>query len=168
MISPLIRTALMVRDLNRSLRFYRDLLGLTETHLPPVDLAATTSWKLLGWNAPGPLRATILKVPGPNFGMLGLFETAHSSSNSTAGARHGMEIGESAIVFYCTNLEEILGRLDDFGGRIVGGPEIFSVAGSDIRPVCEVILRDPDGFAVNLIQTDPKLAYEEKPVRFGA
>jgi catechol 2,3-dioxygenase-like lactoylglutathione lyase family enzyme len=172
MISPLIRAALMVRDMERSLRFYRDLLGLTEVHLPAVDLSATISWRLLGWPAPAALRATILKAPGaagsgPNYGMLGLFEVPASPAGETAATRSGLEAGESAVVFYCADMARILAELGNYGGRIIGGPATFAVAGSTIRPVTEIILRDPDGFAVNLIETDPARAYETAPVAIG-
>jgi catechol 2,3-dioxygenase-like lactoylglutathione lyase family enzyme len=167
LISPLIRSALMVRDLGRSLRFYRDLLGLSEIHLPLVDLSATNSWRLLGWPAPSAVRATILKAPGPNYGMLGLFEIGAPPNDETPPRRDGIELGESVIVFYCTNMDEILAGLERHGGRVIGGPAVFEVAGSDIRPVTEIILRDPDGFAVNLIETDPATAYQDKPVDIG-
>jgi len=73
--SPLIRTALMVRDLARSRAFYESVLDLQGVYLD-ADLTQTISWKLLGSRPDARLRALILKPrliggrPAPDFGMI--------------------------------------------------------------------------------------------------
>ena len=166
-ISPLVRAALMVRDLERSRRFYQELLGLAEHYLPATDLTATIAWKLLGLPAGTPYRGTILKVPGPNYGMVGLFEIAAGCTSELVPPRERIALGESILVFYCADLARVLADLERYGGRLLAPPQRFEIAGSDAPPITEVIVRDPDGFAVSLNDASPALAFDDAPVSLG-
>ncbi len=163
-ISPLVRCALMVRSLDRSRRFYKEFLGLTETFLPPSDMSATAAPGLLKLPPNTSLRATILKVPGPNYGMLGLFEIGEERPDPVH--RNRIELGETVLVFRCSDVKKKLARLEEFGGRLVSSPATFHLPGASFAPLTETILRDPDGFAINLIQADPSVAYDSTPVTF--
>jgi catechol 2,3-dioxygenase-like lactoylglutathione lyase family enzyme len=163
-ISPLVRCALMVRSLDRSRRFYKEFLGLTETFLPPSDLSASAAPGLLKLPPNTSLRATILKAPGPNFGMVGLFEIGEERADPAH--RNRIEIGETVLVFRCSDVPGKLARLEEFGGRLVSSPATFHLPGASFAPLTEAILRDPDGYAINLIETSPALAYDDTPVTF--
>lgn len=162
MSSPLIRTALMVRDLARSRAFYEAVVSLRGVYLD-ADLTQTISWRLLGV-APGTrLRATILKPreidgrPAPDFGMLGLFELAEAPQ-AVAPERGAVRFGEPVLVFYVRDLDAALRATVAHAGSVLSGPERFRIPDLDVD-VAEAIVRDPDGVAVNLVQTPESLAW---------
>ena len=88
MPSPLVRSALIVRDLDRSRRFYEGVIGLTAVYLE-ADLTQTITWKLFNSAQDQPTRCVILKPPhidgraAPDFGMLGLFEVSDQAIGKT-------------------------------------------------------------------------------------
>jgi catechol 2,3-dioxygenase-like lactoylglutathione lyase family enzyme len=160
--SPLIRTALMVRDLERSRAFYEAVLSLQGLYLD-ADLTATISWKLLGL-APGTaIRAAILKPreidgrPAPDFGMLGLFELA-TAQPAVAPPASAVRFGEAVLVFYVADIDAALRAVVAGGGSVLSGPERFRMPDLDVD-VAEAIVRDPEGVAVNLVQTPEALAW---------
>lgn len=162
MSSPLIRTALMVRDLERSRVFYQAVVGLRGTYLD-ADLGATTAWKLLGLRPGTGVRALILKpvdIDGqaaPDFGMLGLFELADAAP-AAVPSPDAVRFGEPVLVFYVSDLEAALRATVIHGGQVSSGPERFRLPDMPAE-VAEAIVRDPDGVAVNLVQTPESLSW---------
>jgi catechol 2,3-dioxygenase-like lactoylglutathione lyase family enzyme len=158
--SPLIRTALMVRDLARSRPFYEAVLGLHGVYLE-ADLTQTVSWKLLGLPPGTAVRALILKPesidgrPAPDFGMVGLFElgTAAPPCPPVAGA---VRFGEPILVYYVADLAAALRATQELGGSLLAGPETFEIPGGEVS---EAIIRDPDGVAINLVQAPEASAW---------
>ena len=61
MISPMVRTAIFVRDLEGSTRFYREVLGLEEIWYEG-ELTEGNAHELLGMPAGSATRARILKA----------------------------------------------------------------------------------------------------------
>lgn len=157
-VSPLVRTALFVRDLERALRFYRDLLGLREVYYQG-ELGRGNAWRLLGVPAGSACRAVILKAEGPAIGMVGLFEVAGVAEAPVTPAATGARAGETCLVFYCSDLGHIHAALEDFGGSCVCAPLALEVDGHVKQR--EMTLRDPDGVLVNLIEWDPQR--DERP-----
>lgn len=166
-VSALVRTALLVSDLARSTRFYKDFLGLREHYLGPIDLSRSTALSMLALPQTASLNALILKAPGPNFGMIGLFELKGSAQTALPAQRDSVRVGESILVLYCADIGEKLTHLASFGGRLIAPPGVFHIAGASFDPVKEVVFRDPDGFAVNLIEAPLSTAQDHNPVRVG-
>jgi catechol 2,3-dioxygenase-like lactoylglutathione lyase family enzyme len=166
-VSPLVRTALFVSDLTRSVRFYRDFLGLEAQYLNVTDLSASSAMRLLRFPETARMRATILKAPGPNYGMIGLFELTGVPRREVRGPRTHPLVGESVLVFYCADVPGKLTRLEEFGGMLLAPAAKFHLPGASFAPVTEVVFRDPDGFAVNLIEAPISQAYDTAPVSFG-
>ena len=111
---------LYVRDVERSVAFYRDMLGFT-----PIDMGA-------------PLRgAAFLQAPGSsNDHDLGLFEVGRDAAASTAG-RGGVGLYHLAWeVETLDDLRQIAGRLSE-AGALVGA--------SDHSTTKALYARDPDG-----------------------
>lgn len=165
-VSPLVRAALMVRNLERSRCFYAGGLGLEEEHLELTDFSRSPAAGLLHLPAGTPFRGMILKARGPNFGMIGLFELGLPERSTAPGATSPVRCGESILVFYVVDLDSTLARLEALGGRRLGDPTTFHLPDASFAPAKEVILRDPDGFAVNLIETSPATAFDCDPVSF--
>ena len=161
MSSPLIRTALMVRNLDRSRRFYEEVLGLTTIYLD-ADLGETISWKLLGVPEGNGVRCTILKPPeiagkeAPDFGMVGLFELDDSELSELPQRSDGIVFGEAVLVFYVDDLVRSLEKVESCGGRLLTGPEEFRLPHAR---ALEAIVRDPDGVAINLVEAPENLAW---------
>ncbi len=160
MASPLIRTALMVRDLARSRPFYEAVLDLRGVYLD-ADLTRTVSWKLLGLPPETPTRALILKPrdidgrPSPDFGMIGLFELG-TAAEPWPPLPHSVRFGEPILVYYVPDLAAALRAAEAHGGRVLSGPEQFQIPGVTVS---EAIVRDPDGVALNLVQAPEGLAW---------
>ncbi|MCG8442647.1 MAG: hypothetical protein MI723_12650 [Caulobacterales bacterium] len=161
-VSPLIRSALFVADLERSTRFYR-ALGLTATYYEGTLDAGSVN-AVLALPATTVTRCRILKRPdGPNFGMVGLFELTDPAPAPLARDGAGVRAGETALVFYVGDrLEAALGALEALGGRRLADPVLFTMPHASQR---EVLLRDPDGVLVNLIARAPDRAFQTAPAR---
>ncbi len=151
-LSPMVRTALFVRDLEASTRFYRDLLGLDECWYEG-DLSDGNAHQLLGMPAGTVVRARILKAPGPAWGMVGLFELRDPQPTPVARDTARANIGECCLVFYCAELAPVVAQLEAAGYRILCPPLTLRLAGRDRQR--ELCCRDPDGIMINLIEWDP-------------
>lgn len=149
--SALIRATLFVRDLDRAVRFYR-AIGLTETYFEGA-LNHPSAMAILGFEDPRPFRICIVKRPGPNYGMIGLFQLAEGTPAEEIPAATGpARIGEVALVFYVTSMEATLVELRRLGATWAPQPMLFTM---EHRAQLEVCIRDCDGVFINLVETDP-------------
>ncbi|MBB5687718.1 VOC family protein [Sphingobium boeckii] len=158
-VSALIRGSIIVRDLEKATTFYR-ALGLSETYFEGVldDPSATS---LLGFEEHHPFSIRILKRPGPNYGMVGLFELdAAQAAESLPPAAGPARIGEVALVFYVRSMDEALTALREAGATWSPEPQIFRM---EHRAQPEVCLRDPDGVLINLVENDPAEQERTRP-----
>ncbi len=155
-VSALVRATIFVRDLQRSRRFYR-ALGLTETYFAGyLDHPSASS--VLGLVTHHPYPVEILKRPGPNFGMLGLFQLAPEQLAQALPMTTGpARIGEVALVFYVAALDAAMHSLEVAGAQWVAEPQRFELGPIAQREAC---LRDCDGTLLNLVERPP--AEQEK------
>ena len=143
----LVRAAVLVADLERSVAFYRDVLGLDEVLFEGrvEDPALGT---LLDIDGLDNLQCAILKAPGPPFGMLGLFAAPairpQGGNDGKAGA------GTVCLVFNRPDLDALYGRVVDAGNTVVSPPVSLRV--SDSLTSREMSFRDPDGVLINCIE----------------
>ncbi len=113
-VSALIRATLFVRDLDRATHFYRRL-GLSETYYEGV-LEHPSACSIIGFDQCAPLAIRILKRPGPNYGMIGLFRMDDSLNAQAVPLASGpARIGEVALIFYVPELRDRLALLKDAG-----------------------------------------------------
>ncbi|KMS56692.1 hypothetical protein V474_16470 [Novosphingobium barchaimii LL02] len=149
--SALIRATLFVRDLDRATRFYR-AIGLTETYFEG-NLDHPSAMAILGFEDPRPFRIRIVKRPGPNYGMIGLFQLADGTpAEELPPATGPARIGEVALVFYVTSMAATTARLRELGATWAPEPMLFTM---EHRAQLEVCIRDCDGVFINLVETDP-------------
>ncbi len=150
-VSSLIRATLFVRDLERATRFYRQL-GLRETYLDAV-LEDPSASEVIGLARHQPYPVRILKSPGPNFGMVGLFQISPEQGALEAERLSGpARIGEIALVFYVSSLAATLLLLEQAGGVLVRPVQTFRMGDLAVSEVC---IRDCDGTLLSLIERDP-------------
>lgn len=160
LISPMVRTALIVRDLERSTDFYRSIFEMDEVYAEG-GLAHETAAKLLGMPPGTSTRYRILRVGGLNKGMVGLFELKNPEPPAVEKRVDGCSIGETCLVFYCGDLDIVHDRLVAGKNSVVCPPlhlevEIESGAiKTEGRGQREMTFRDPDGVLINLIERDP-------------
>jgi len=149
-VSPLVRAALFVRDIERSAAFYRDVLGLEVVYYEGV-LDHPAARTLIGVAPDATVRARIVQVPGPSFGMVGLFEVTPTPP-AVAKRGEGVNLGEAVLVFYRMDLDGVVARLEAGGHRILCPPTFLQV--TPTRGQREMTCADPDGILVNLIERD--------------
>lgn len=151
-LSPMVRTALFVNDLTTSARFYADVLSLTRVYWEG-ELEGESLERLLGAASGTRCRAKILQSGDVAFGMVGLFELENPVPAAVAKPSWGAHVGETCLVFYCSDLDEIMARLDAGGYTVVCPPIPLVHEGREKQR--EMTCADPDGIMINLIEWDP-------------
>jgi catechol 2,3-dioxygenase-like lactoylglutathione lyase family enzyme len=144
---PLVkRTTLIVRDLRRSISFYRDVLGLSvwyddEIVLSGVGLAAGSKGDKT--------RLVIMKADDPVIGMIGLLEFIEPRMPEPE-PRTRLGIGDTVFVMQGKDVDRVHRRAIDFGARIHAAPHRFEVRGADGRMISmtSLSLWDPDDFFI--------------------
>ncbi|HTB16831.1 MAG TPA: VOC family protein [Bryobacteraceae bacterium] len=136
-----------VEDLDTTLAFYRDVFGIngmpTDFPNPAVPLLT---------NAPGvTLRLSMLRLPGSM-----LFELTHFKGLERKPARAAYtDPGAGSIVFYVRDIDTAVANAKKANAPIVtagGEPVEIATAQGKAR---SIILRDPDGFFVQVVQETP-------------
>lgn len=150
---PLVkRTTLIVRDIERSLGFYRDVLGMTVWYDDVITLSG------VGLAAGGKgdrTRLVILKAEDPVIGMIGLLEfTAPRLPEPVMRERLG--IGDIVFVMQGRDVAEVHRRALAYGARIHAAPHRFEVRGASGQMIgmTSLSLWDPDGFFIEYNERD--------------
>ncbi|MGA2879559.1 MAG: VOC family protein [Bryobacteraceae bacterium] len=136
-----------VEDLDTTLAFYREVFGLNGT---PQDFPNPAVPQLT--NAPGvTLRLSMMRLPGAM-----LFELTHFKGLERKPARAAYtDPGAASIVLYVRDLDEAVANAKKVNAPIVttgGAPVEIATARGKAR---SVLLRDPDGFFVQVVQETP-------------
>lgn len=149
--APVRRTTVVVSNLERSLAFYRDLLGMDVYFLGDIGNPGASAVTALDCDG---IRMVVLNVAGAEFGMVGLMEIrgARPALAATQWSSR-LRTGEAILVIPTENLQLLHRRLVEAGACVVAPPVRVEVPG---RPeVHEMMVRDPDGLVVNLTQRGP-------------
>ncbi len=136
-----------VEDLDTTLAFYRDVFGLKGT---PNDFPNPAVPQLT--NAPGvTLRLSMMPLPGSM-----RFELTHFKGLERKPARAAYtDPGAGSIVFYVRDLDTALANAKKANAPIVttgGAPVEIATAKGKAR---SILLRDPDGFFVQVVEEAP-------------
>lgn len=148
------RTTLIVRDMENSLRFYRDALGMRVVYdniirTPrdaPDDEAARRS-----------LRLVFVQANDDFVGIIGLIEYRKPVKQPPAEVPEAFSIGTNVLLFNAQDLDATFARAKAVPGVVIlEAPVETSYPGYDggppAIPVMVSTLRDPDGFTVELNQ----------------
>lgn len=153
LMPPLVkRTTLIVRDLERSLRFYRDVLGMSVWY---DDVVVLSGVGLAAGKKGDETRLVILKALDPVIGMIGLLEFTRPRLPEPV-LRERLGIGDIVFVMQGGAVEEVHHRAREFGARVHAAPHRFEVRGADGRMISmtSLSLWDPDGFFIEYNQRD--------------
>jgi catechol 2,3-dioxygenase-like lactoylglutathione lyase family enzyme len=141
-VQRLTHLGICVSDLQRSLRFYRDVLGCKE--VGRLDMEGEPAATLLG--LPGlKMRAIYLERDGWR---LELLEFPAPGWIGPSAPRPMNQLGLTHLSFRVADLDGICGQIERAGGRLL--PETRrDIPGSPSRAMMVV---DPDGLRLELIQ----------------
>ena len=152
-LSQMVRAALQVSNLDRSKAFYTEVLGLTEVYAEG-EAQGGNMHALIGAPDSVTTRVCILKQPDfTAYGMVGLFEVTNPAPPKIERPSEGSNIGELCMVFYCSDLDELIGRAKGHEHSIICEPVRLHVRGYVKQR--EMAIRGPDGEKINLIEWDP-------------
>lgn len=145
------RTTLIVRDMEASLAFYRDALGMT------VDYdAELTSPRLqrLGGDGVNRSRLVLLRANDGFIGMIGLWQFLDGPPAPPPAEKAAFAPGEIILLFNAADLETRFPQAAAVPGvSVISAPTPRQYPGRNGGPPIEVMvsmLRDPDGHIVEL------------------
>ena len=152
------RTTLVVRDIERSLEFYRDALGMVQIYdnliLTPRDAAGVE-------DAERALRLVMLRANDDYIGVVGLLQYFKPAKETIDLAGTSFMEGTAVLLFNVEDLSEAFERARAIDGVVVlDEPMPVSYPSYDGEGVIDVIvstLQDPDGFTVELNQLQSEL-----------
>jgi catechol 2,3-dioxygenase-like lactoylglutathione lyase family enzyme len=151
LVTPLKRTAIFVRDLQRSLAFYRDLLGMNVWVQGQAGEELPAIYQLLGM-PPCNIRWVILQSNDVDFGMVGLFEITNPTPlDDTHPSIDRVNRGEACLVFHTADVDRIYEQARAMGLTVLCPPTRLELAQHGVVSK-EMTLRDPNGVLCNFIQ----------------
>ncbi len=150
-LSPMARATVFVRDVDASLKLYRDILGLrlrVERDFPDERFNA-----VLGTNS-ATTKVRILQSGDVVYGNVGLFQltggdTPAAASPSASGRANP---GDVALVFNTSDINGIAAAVKAAGYPIISMPMVLFPRDDMDTQALEMLFRDKDGMLVNLIQ----------------
>ena len=145
------RTTLIVRDMDTSLRFYRDVLGLKVAYdqiiRTPRDAASDAA-------ADRSLRLVLMQANDDFIGMIGMIQYFKPLKPVPAAPAEPFSIGSMVFVF---NVKNAAAKFDAArkmpGVRVIDEPTRTTYpgyGGKGVIPVLVSTLTDPDGYAIEL------------------
>jgi catechol 2,3-dioxygenase-like lactoylglutathione lyase family enzyme len=144
-------TGITVSDLERSIRFYRDLLGCEVS--PPV-------------RAEGPLFETITGVPGCQIDVAFARVTGHviellcyRNPPGEASTLRACDPGFMHVCLKVSDLNRVVDMVRSAGFQPVG--PVQRAAGGPVDGLRVVYVRDPDGVVLELIEEPPGVVLED-------
>lgn len=143
-VTGFFHAGITVRDMDASLRFYRDGLGLAQQFDRLLDADYLRTVLALDFRA---IRAVYLEIPGG--GIVELLE--YQGVERLSAASRPNDFGAGHLCLYVDDVEEMTAVLRDHGGtpRSLGTVDITSGPNAGAR---SIYMLDPDGYAVELFQ----------------
>lgn len=151
LVTPLKRTAIMVRDMQRSLQFYQDVLGMNIWIQGQAGSELPALYQLLGMPA-CTTRWVILQSEDVDWGMVGLFEmTDPAPDELLLPTQNRVNRGEACLVFHTPDVDAVFAGATAMGLTVLCSPLRLSLEQHGVESK-EMTLRDPNGVLLNFIQ----------------
>lgn len=151
------RTTLVVADIDRSLAFYRDALGMVVTY----DNMIVTPRDAAPEDADLVRRLVFLRANDDYIGVLGLLQYLKPKKPRVDLSGTAFQEGTAVLVFNSSELEASLARAREVPGVVVlEEPALIrypSYSGDGTISVLVSALQDPDGFTIELNQLQQTL-----------
>jgi catechol 2,3-dioxygenase-like lactoylglutathione lyase family enzyme len=150
-VSPMTRATLFVRDLDESLKLYRDILGLKTRVATRVEGERIN--RIMGTRGHA-LKAVILQSADTIVGNIGIYqlEGDDRSALPAPSKRTDTVTGDFAVVFITNDIDGLTKKVAAAGYTIIAPPMVlFPREGAEVQ-TREMMFRDHDGMLVNLIE----------------
>lgn len=148
------RVTLVVDDIDNSLKFYRDALGMVVTYDNIIvdPKTATTLDEATKWR-----RLVFLRCNNSFVGVLGLLQYMKPAQRKSPKKEGVMQNGDCVLLFNCKDdaRVRIAAAAAVPGSRLHDAPEEVEYPGYDGKSMIKVlrsVIIDPDGFAVECNQ----------------
>jgi catechol 2,3-dioxygenase-like lactoylglutathione lyase family enzyme len=155
------RTTLVVKDIERSLPFWRDALGLTVVYDQMIERPLDPE-KPEG--AKRSLRLVLMRANDTFIGAIGLLEYVSPRRPERAPGEDRPIVGDFIMVVNATDLDTRWEKVRSVPGvRVMSEPSLveYPAPGGGVIPVMVSMVRDPDGYFVELNQILGKPAGSE-------
>jgi catechol 2,3-dioxygenase-like lactoylglutathione lyase family enzyme len=150
-VTPLRRTAIIIRDMERSLQFYGQVLGLNVWRQGESGADNPALYMLLG-APPCKVRYVIMQSEDVEWGMVGLFElTDPAPADDTHPAIDRANRGEACLVFHTPDVRRIHRGALAMGITVLCPPTRLVLKEFGLESL-EMTVRDPNGVLLNFIQ----------------
>ena len=150
-VTPLKRTAIIVRDMDRSLQFYHGVLGMNVWVQGTAGEELPAMYQLLGM-PPCKTRWVILQSEDVAWGMVGLFELSDPApDDDTHRNIDRANRGEACLVFHTPDVAKVYRGAREMGLTVLCPPLRLDLKQHGVASK-EMTLRDPNGVLVNFIQ----------------
>jgi catechol 2,3-dioxygenase-like lactoylglutathione lyase family enzyme len=150
-VTPLMRSTHFVRDVDESLKLYRDILGLR------VRFEQTfkgEEWdQILGIDGKT-VRVVHLQSGDFVFANVALFQFVGDTQPPAPEPRTHIETGDAALVFVTSDIFSIYEKAKAAGYSIVSEPIVLFPQDGEDTQAYETLFFDSDGIIVNLTQFD--------------
>lgn len=159
-VAALGNLAHTTEDLEKTAIFYRDVIGLPLNARPggpdPLKAAPTAlneDMSRFTATQGAKFRAAVFRIPNANFG----FELTEFTGAPRKSVRPNLQdIGAATLVLQVRDMDKVFAKVKASGAPVVtmGGAPL-NPTGNAASKFREVVIRDPDGFFVELQQPDP-------------
>jgi glyoxylase I family protein len=137
-------TGITVSNLERSLAFWRDVLGFELSH--QVHQAGQLASEITG--VPGAeISIAVLKAPGHKIELL---EYHAPSDGKGPGTIRPCDVGAAHVALTVDNIDALLKRVAGSGWQAAGSPQTLTTGPNAGKRV--VYVRDPDGTTIEFMQ----------------
>jgi len=149
-LTPVMRTSFIVRDLDESLKLYRDILGLRPWF---EGVLVGEALDMLVGNQGRSLRNVILQSGQVVVGNIGLFQYLEDKTPAPSILPE-LRTGDVAVIFYTNDIFGIYDAVEEAGYTVISRPVVLYPREGQATQNVEMIFFDADGIAINLIQRD--------------
>jgi catechol 2,3-dioxygenase-like lactoylglutathione lyase family enzyme len=143
-VTTLDHVSVTVSDLERSLVFYRDTLGLEEVERHRLEGETISRMAAKDGVVMQVVRLAAPQTPGILVDLQQYVQPAGSVSNAQLG-----DVGHSHFCFGIDDLDHALQELQKEGVEFVSDPVVFQLDSGELKVV---FLKDPDGYVLELVQ----------------
>src|SRR5438477_12549682 len=143
-------TGITVSNLERSLAFWRDVLGFEFSH--SADQAGEMAEEITGVKG-AELKLAVLKAPGGH--KIELLEYLAPKDQKQISVRP-CDVGSVHVALTVDDLEAVLEKIAASGWKAAGKPQTLRSGPNTGKRV--IYVRDPDGTTIELMQQPPKKA----------
>ncbi len=147
--SPVLRTTVVVQDMDSALSLFRDVLGLSVRLDLPLSGEAVSS--LLGYGDTT-ARIVILQSGDLEIANVALMQISAAKSATSDGAASKLVTGDVAIVMETNDIDAVYARVIELGYTALTPPMVIFNRPNMVTQNREFIFRGPEGIAINLIQ----------------